>query len=91
MADKSSGCKTENVKDKSVNLTNLTLQEVLDAKRELAETKTILVSHQNDSIRRMQESRRMKSIILTLWAPRGPYMDPQRDYVIKRKWLPCFL
>ena len=46
-------------------------------KRELAETKTILVSHQNDSIRRMQESRRMKSIILTLWAPRGPYMDPK--------------
>ena len=31
MADKSSGCPTENVKDKSVKRTNLTLQEVLDA------------------------------------------------------------
>ena len=29
--------------------------------------------------------------LLTLWAPRGPYMDPQRDYVIKRERLPCFL
>ena len=35
-------------------------------KRELAEIKTILVSHQNDSIRRMQERRRIKSIILKL-------------------------